>query len=163
MISPSGIASKLLRSEAGTSAVEFALLAPAVLMMMVMTADMGRAWWQSGQVERNLKAAGEYASRVTLDDGALGPKDRDTILNIARFGQTPQAHIMRPDASGPLNVPDAVLGVEVKQKTISDRPAYIIRITAQKKYEPLFPGLAAMFGLEDWRIEAAHEDVNISQ
>lgn len=151
-----------LRDARGASAVEFALLAPFMLLLMALVADMGRAWWQANQIERNLKAAGEYASRVTLDSGDLNDKDRIAVLNIARFGHAPEAVILNP-GSTPLSLPTAQLSVRVEPRDIFLKTVNVVRVEASVPYAPLFPTLMRTVGMGDWRISAMHEDINISE
>jgi Flp pilus assembly protein TadG len=52
----------LLRTEAGTSAVEFALAAPMLLGLLVPIGDLGMAYSQQIQVQQAAQAGAQYAA-----------------------------------------------------------------------------------------------------
>ncbi len=148
--------SEFRRSPRGAAAVEFALLLPLLLIMVVGMVEFGRAISQSNALERGLRAGASFAARSDIPFDAT---TQQSINNLVRTGG------LRGDA--PLLVsgwadPSATLTVDTSGSvTVGGNVVPIIRLEGSVPLDPLLPGLLAVVGLSEFNLSAVHEHAYI--
>ena len=80
-----------IKKQQGLAAVEFAIVVPVMLFLMLATAEFGRVFYQYNTLTKAVQAGARYASRPGLEPGALkdleGEGDFvDRIQNMVVFG-----------------------------------------------------------------------------
>lgn len=147
--------SEFRRSSRGAAAVEFALLLPLLVIMVVGMVEFGRAISQSNALERGLRAGASFAARSDIPFDAI---TQQRINNLVRTG----------DLSGdaPLLVsgwadPSATLTITTTTFTVGANEVPLIRLEGSVPLDPLLPGLLAAVGLEDFNLSAVHEHAYI--
>lgn len=147
--------SKFRRSSRGAAAVEFALLLPLLVIMVVCMVEFGRAISQSNGLERGLRAGASFAARSDIPFDAI---TQQRINNLVRTG----------DLSGnaPLLVsgwadPSATLTITTTTFTVAQNEVPLIRLEGSVPLDPLLPGLLAAVGLSEFNLSAVHEQAYI--
>lgn len=79
---------RLLRSRSGVSAVEFALLAPVLVLMALATADAGMAIYQKMMIGQVLRAGAQMALLGTDQDGIRSVLEEVARKNFTLAGET---------------------------------------------------------------------------
>ena len=135
----------------GGSAIEFALVVPMLLSLVLGVVEVGRLVVQADAVEKSLRSAAVFAARseLPLDAAAL-----TTIRNLVRTGT--------PDGTGDIIVPGwgeagADVLVEPRTETVGGEDIDVIRLTAVVPFTPLVPQLLHAIGLEDLTIRTSHD------
>lgn len=139
----------------GTSAVEFALVMPMLLAMVLGVTEIGRLVAQADAVEKSLRSAAVFAARSEL------PLDSATITTIENLVRTGT-----PDGTGDALVPGwdesgADVIVEPRTVSVDGEDVDVIRLTAVVPFVPLMPGLLHIVGLDDLTIRTSHDQTYI--
>lgn len=139
----------------GGSAVEFAFIAPLLLLLALGVVEIGRLVSQADAVEKNLRAAAVFAARSEL------PLDADTITTIENLVRTGT-----PDGSGAAVVPgwseeDASIVIEPRTVDVDGEEIEVIRLTANVPFVPILAGLLDTFGFDDFTIKTSHDQAYI--
>jgi Flp pilus assembly protein TadG len=71
------------RSNAGSSAVEFALAAPILFLLMFAIIEFGRAWWAKNSLQYAVERAARYA--VVCDPAAVPPAPCPSVSQVTTF------------------------------------------------------------------------------
>lgn len=143
------------RDRRGASAIEFALIAPILLALVVGVTEIARYVNQADTVEKSLRSAAAFGARSEIPlDGAT----ETTMGNLVRTGT--------PDGSGALLVPGwgeagADLDIETFTVTVNGEDNEVIRLSATVPFVPLSPGLVGMFGLDSLEIQVSHEQTHM--
>lgn len=82
------------RSDAGTTAVEFAIVAPILFLLLFAIMEFGRAWW----TKNSLQYAIERAARYAVICSANCPSDAQiaTYASNQMYDQTIDASVFQP-------------------------------------------------------------------
>lgn len=147
--------SEFRRSPRGAAAVEFALLLPLLLIMLVGMVEFGRAISQSNALERGLRAGASFAARSDIPFDAT---TEQRINNLVKTGGL--------SGDAPLLVsgwadPSATLTITTTTFTVGANEVPLIRLEGSVPLDPLLPGLLAAVGLEDFNLSAVHEQAYI--
>ena len=151
----SASSNSLRRDRRGGSAIEFALIAPVLLALILAVTEVARFINQADAVEKSLRSAAAFAARSEIPlDGSVTA----TVQNLVRTGT--------PDGSGPFIVPGwaeggASIVVETFTAAVDGEDMDVIRLTATVPFVPLTPGLVAMFGLGALQIQTSHEQTHM--
>lgn len=146
---------RFARHRGAAAVVEFALLLPVLLLIMVVLIEAGRGISQMQTVERGLRAGAMLAAR---SDWPLDGTAQTAVANLVKTGTT--------DGSGAFLVPGwadagASLNITPTTTVIGGSTVGIIRLDAQVPYQELLPGMIGFFGLNQITLRASHEQVYI--
>jgi Flp pilus assembly protein TadG len=122
--------------ERGLAAVEFAIILPVVLFIMLATAELGRALYQSNALTKAVRDGARY-----LADEALNATTGVIELDATKQSQTKNLVIYgnTPGAGAPV-----LPGLAPAQITITSPDPLHVRVSAAYPYQPMFallPGL----------------------
>ncbi len=151
-----GWLNSLRRDRRGTAAVEFALCTPLFLLVLIGVIEYGRLLAQSNAVEKGLRAGAMLAAR---SDFPLTGAQMQLVQNVVKTGNV--------DGTPPFLVDgwqDAGASLVIETSTFTSGAVVnlpVIRLEATVPYDPLLPGLMSSFGLENLKIETAHEQARI--
>lgn len=141
----------LRRADGGNSVLEFAFLLPVLLLLLVGTTEIGRAYYQAAAVEKGLRSAALFAARSPMP---LAPETQAMVENLARTGTL--------DGSGPLLVagwasPAARLTVTTRTFSAAGVTTPVIDIDAEVPFSPMMPGLYGFMDMGNHTIRMNHE------
>ncbi len=141
----------LLRDRRGVSAIEFALVAPVLILLLIGVTEVGRLIVQADAVDKALRSGAMFAARSELP---LDAATETAVENLVKTGTS--------DGTGALLVPgwadaDASLLIEPFTVDVNGQSVDVIRLTASVPFDALMPELLATFGMDDLRIETSHE------
>jgi Flp pilus assembly pilin Flp len=145
----------LARDRRGGSAIEFALIAPVLLALILGVTEIARFINHADAVEKSLRSAAAFAARSEVPlDGATLTK----VENLVRTGT--------PDGTGDFIVPGwaeagASILVQTFTATVGGVDHEVIRLTATVPFVPITPALVEMFGLGDLQILSSHEQTHM--
>ncbi len=153
-----GWLNRLRRCRRGVAAVEFGLMLPMLMILLVCIVELGRFLALGEAVEKGLRAGAMYAARQDLP---LSAAAEGQIRNLVRTGTN--------DGSGEFLAPalaDPAVTVDIpnplKQETLPDGTTVrVIELTASVPYDELLPGILSFFGLNQLSVTMSHEQVHI--
>ena len=133
------------------AAVEFALLAPVLALVMVGLFDFGYYLNQSNDLDKSLRVGAMLAARSSLP---LSGSVETTIDNLVKTGTT--------DGSGNYIVPgwsngSASLSVTTTTYSSGGTDFEVIKLAASVPYEAYFSGFLQSYGFNTITMSAAHE------
>jgi Flp pilus assembly protein TadG len=125
----------LLRSRSGNAAVEFALIAPLLLGMLLGMIDVGMGFYQEMEVENAAQAGAQYALVKGWDVSAVGTAvaQASTMSDIS-LAPAPSSQEWLGCASGTAITPSS----PGEKCANGDPPATYVTVTAQATYVPIF-------------------------
>ncbi len=129
-----------LRCKAGTAALEFGLMAPFLIMLVVATVEVGSAVYQGMEAQNAAEAGAVYASRHGFDTaGITGAVLNATPAAGITAAPAPTQFCGCPTAGG---IADTACATTCSDGTA---PGQYLRITARITHDPLlsFSGLVA--------------------
>jgi Flp pilus assembly protein TadG len=134
----------LWREVAGNSAIEFALLASPIILMMVGVADYGTATWRKMQLQHAAQAGAEYAIKSGFDATAIS----NAVTNATSYSDvsaTPAPAQSCGCASG-TTITAATCGSTCAGGAVAGS---YVTVSAQATYTTLipYPGIANSFAL----------------
>lgn len=127
---------RLLRCRRGAAAVEFALILPVLITILVGTVEVARALIQANAIEKGLRAGAMYVARATL------PVDSATqaaVENLVRRGSLDGTADYL--AAGWNEAGAGVVVARLSDFTTGGIDVPVFRITATVPFVPLLPGL----------------------
>jgi Flp pilus assembly protein TadG len=128
-----GMAAKLRSTERGQSLVELALSLPLLLLILLGTVDLGRAFFDYVELRNAAREGAGY--------GARRPEDRPGIEERVRRHGVPA---------------DAAVGVTCSTVCAVAPGAGTVTVTASRTFEPVATGfLQAYFGLDPFELRAS--------
>lgn len=151
---------RLLRCRSGAPAVEFALIAPLLLVVVLGISETGMYLADQSALDRSLRAGAMVAARADLGPGpSLGAATQTLIGNLVKTGT--------PDGSGGYLLDGwsdagASLDIDVDTVTLADPDAtqkVVFTLTAVVPYDPFMPGLLGF--LSNLTLIAVHEQAYI--
>lgn len=120
------------RLEQGLAAVELAILMPVFLMLMLATAELGRACYEFNTLTKAVREGGRYLSARALNGAgvvALTAQEQTTARRIVVFGN--------PAGAGAPLLTGFKVG-DVAITTVSSTGGTHVVVTATYDYEPMF-------------------------
>jgi len=137
------------------AAVEFALFAPLLALVMVGMYDFGYYLNQSNDLDKSLRAGAMLAARSSLP---LSSGVQTTIDNLVKTGTT--------DGSGDYVVPgwsdgSASLSLTTTTYSSGGTDYDVIRLVASVPYEAYFSGFLQTYGIATLTMTAAHEQTYV--
>ena len=135
----------------GVSAIEFAILAPVLLIVVGGVVEVGRLLAEGNQLEKSVQAGAMVAARRTLPLDAASLTD---IQNAVRTG--------RIDGTAPLLLPGwtdggSSLTITVTPQSVLGQAINVIRIDAIVPHVPIVQGLMDLAGLGALPVAASRE------
>ncbi len=148
---------KFRHDASGNTVIEFALMAPVLLLLFSGLLEIGRAHYQAVAVEKGLRAAAVYAARSPFP---LSAADLQIAENIARTGTrdgTGDALVAGWDDAG------ATLSIDSSASyALSETYSVpLIQVSASVPMVPLVPNLFNYVGLTPDNIVMAHEQAHV--
>lgn len=147
---------RLRRSRGGVAAVEFALVLPLLLLILVAIVEIGRVMSQASAVEKGLRAGAQFAARSSVLP-LTGSADQQ-FQNLVKWGNVDGTGSLLVDGWADAN---ATLSINLRNDTVGGNPVTVIRVQASVPYDPLLSGLAGFFGLDSFTITTSHEQTYI--
>ncbi|MBT3927210.1 MAG: hypothetical protein HOA58_07765 [Rhodospirillaceae bacterium] len=143
------------RDRRGVAAVEVAVVMPIFLLLFSGLIEVGRAYEQANAIEKGLRAGALYLARTGDPAAASAQATASELVRTGRIGG--DAPFLAPGWEQGNSVLDITLGNFV----LGEQNLAVIRIAAEVPFEPLVPGLAASFGLDDYTIRLSHEQAYV--
>lgn len=134
----------------GAAAVEFALLAPVLLILLFGMTELARALVQANAIEKGLRAGAALASRAALP---LSADDEERIRNLVETGTADGSGA--PLAEGWLDEDARVTITPLADFHSEGVDVPRVRITATVPFAPLMPGFGAFV------FERSHEQAYV--
>ena len=142
----SGWLNRLLRCQSGSPAVEFALVLPIFLIVVVGIVEVGSLLAETTAVEKGLRVGAMIAARANL------PLDGDTVARIRNAAMTDING--KPRARGWTD-PSTIV-IETRIETLPDgTEVTVFRLRAVVPYDPLVPGFINFLG--GLNLQAVHD------
>jgi len=86
-----------LRDRRGIAAVEFALVAPVLLLVVFTMYDLGEAMWRTTRLELAARAGAQYAFAKPLDEAGIAARVRGQLEGLEDVTIAPTAMVCRCD------------------------------------------------------------------
>ena len=148
---------RLTRDARGNAVVEFGLVLPLLLLLLVGITEIGRAYYQANAVEKGLRAGALFAGRNSFP---LTAQVRTMVTNLVKTGTLdgsgPYLVSGWADVNAGLNIDDTLTFLVDATTTIP-----VVRVTATVPFDPLMPGMLAVVGLGDITIQLGHEQAYV--
>ncbi len=148
---------RLTRDARGNAVVEFALVLPLLLLLLIGITEIGRAYYQANAVEKGLRAGALFAGRNSFP---LTAQVRTMVANLVKTGTLDGSggHLVSgwADVDADLTIDDTLTFPIDATTTIP-----VVRLTASVPLDPLMPGMLALVGLGDVTIELSHEQAYV--
>ena len=156
--------SRLLHSEHGASAVEFALILPLLILLLFGLFEVGRMFWTCNIVSASVRDAARYAARVDMNCGGFANgADTANTQRLARTGTidvggTPVIQNWTNNASVAVNI-SCVSNASGTYLGIYEGAAQIprVEVTAAAPFQTSF--LSLLPGLNLGTISVSHAEV----
>lgn len=124
--------------ERGLAAVEFAIILPVVLLIMLATAELGRAFYQDNTLAKAVRDGARYLADQAIDGTtgviALDTTKQSQTKNLVIYGNT-------AGTGAPL-----LPGLAPEQITITSPDPLHVHVSAAYPYQPIFASLPG-FGM----------------
>ncbi len=147
---------KALKDRRGNAMVEFALVLPVILLILGGLVDIGRLFYQADALEKALRDGATFAARSQLP---LSQEAIEKTANLIKTGTlSGNGALLLPgwqNGSGELDI--ETVSVPVMDPLGQQEMVPVIRLRASVPAQPLLPGIWALFGQENFTIEASHE------
>ena len=143
---------QLVRDRRGVAAVEFALVAPVLIVIAAGLTDMGRAVVQSAALEKGLRVGALYAAR---NEFPLSAAVQTEIENLVKTGDPTGAAPYLVSGWGEAG---ADLTIETFDFDVNGTPLPVVRLRATVPYKALMPGLIPNSSFD---MKASHEQAYI--
>lgn len=146
---------KLARDQRGVSAIEFAFFMPVLLLMLVGLMELGRAHYQAAAMEKALRAGAVFAARNSMP---LAANVETAVENVVKTGnlQGAQPYIVPGWAEA-----SASFSITPRTYDVAGSTLQMVRLNATVPYMPLVPGLAMVWGLNNYTMSFSHDQAFI--
>ncbi len=146
---------KLIQNVKGNAVIEFAFMAPLLLVVLSGMSEIGRAYFQANAVEKGLRAGALFAAR---NAAPLSPSARTAARNLVMTGTI--------DGSGPFLVPGwsdpaAAVDITTTDFALGGDIVPVYRFEASVPYVPMAGNLMAFVGIDNFTIRTSHEQAYI--
>lgn len=153
---------RFLRNRRGSSAVEFALYLPVLMILVVGMSEVSVAIMQSVALEKSLRSGALYASRANLP---LSDATRTEVTNIIKKGNTAGTGSYLIDS---WNESSATLSISVSNYTMATTTSVlgsnqlpVITVTAIVPYRPILSDLLSAFGMGVFTLSLSQQQAHI--
>lgn len=122
----------LLRCESGSSLVEFAMVLPILLLLVLGAIDFGRAYYLSIEVANAARAGAQYGVLNSSDTAGMQTAAESDAPDVPNMTATPQVGCECLDGSNsmsPCSSPPACTG----------NPVGFVEVTTNATYTPVIP------------------------
>lgn len=135
----------------GLAAVEFAIILPLVLLIMLATAELGRALYQYNTLTKAVQDGARYLSNEATKGSSTGLINLDTTKesqtrNLVVFGN--------PAGAGAPLLP----GLAPERVTVTSPDPLHVEVRVNYPYQPIFPSLPGFGAMSDmstaWTLSA---------
>ena len=130
----------------GVAAIEMAITLPVLLLMLIATAELGRAFYQYNTLTKAVHSAARYLSDNALDGSlpliALTDDKRTAVKNLVVYANT-------GGGGDPV-----VAGLDAADVTVTQVDASHIEVTVSFGYQPMFTRIPT-FGLSAADVDTA--------
>ncbi len=145
---------RLRRDAEGMSAVEFALMLPVFLLILVGMTDLGRALYQTNTIEKGLRAGAMYAAR---GDFPLTSTQLTEAENIVKKGNRAGSGVYLVNGwSDPSS-----LNIFTTTEVVDGTALPVYHFVADVPYDPLLPGVVSALQIDQIRLKLTHEQAHI--
>ena len=120
----------------GLVVVELAIITPVVLMIMLATAEIGRAFFQYTTLTKAVEAGTRYYASAINDTEDMSDKEK-TARNLVVYGS--------PQAGGVKVLPDPWGTTDVIVQVVGTSPDEHVRVTTSYDFQPII-GQIPIFG-----------------
>jgi len=118
------------RAQRGIAAIEMAITLPVLLLLLVGTAELGRAFYQYNALTKSIRTAVRYLADHAIDDTSgivqLTAEKQTTVKNLAVYA----------NASG--GGDPVVAGLDAADVTVTQVDSSHFEVTASFNYQPIF-------------------------
>lgn len=147
MITPQVKLSQLIRSDQrGVAVIEFALILPVLLMLLLASAELGRAFYQYNTLTKAVRDGARYLSDNALNGAGvidLGSGITAATKNMVVFGNS---------AGSGSALLDSLTINDITINTVDTRH---LKVTASFTYTPIFAAGIPTFGADSQTISTA--------
>ena len=147
---------RLRHDRRGVAAVEFGLLLPMLMVLLVGIAEIGRYLGQAEAVEKGLRAGAMYAARQTLP---LSGTAKTEIANLVKTGTKDGSG--RYLAAGWAESGANVAITSTSATTTDGTAVTVIELTASVPYDEMLPGMLGFIGISSLNLSMSHEQVHV--
>lgn len=142
-------ARRLLCDRRAVAELEFALMAPVLILIGIGIVELGRVMAQATAVEKGFHVGASYLARMVLP---LSVASRTTIANLIKTGDP--AGVAPPLATGSTKAVANLTITNTGSFSMGSTQLPVIRLSAEVPFDPLLPGF---FGLDGFKIKLFHE------
>lgn len=153
---------KFIKDRRGSSAVEFALYLPVLMILVVGMAEVSVAIMQSVSLEKSLRSGALYASRSNLP---LSAATQTEISNIVQKGNTAGTGSYLIDS---WNDDSSTLSISVSNYTMATTTSVlgsnqlpVITVSAVVPYRPILADLLSVFGMGTFTLALSQQQAHI--
>lgn len=132
--------------QCGIATVEFAIVAPLLLLLMLATAELGRAFYTYNTLTKTIRDGARYASTAALN----GAKVIDLTAQI----QTDTKNLVVYGSMTPNGQP-VLQGLRTGQVSVNAPDAVHVQVSAAFPYAPMFAAGIPTFGLGSGNISVS--------
>lgn len=125
----------------GIATVEFAIVAPLLLLLMLATAELGRAFYTYNTLTKTVRDGARYASIAALNGAKvidLTPQIQTDTKNVVVYGNT------TPDGQPVLQ---GLSTGQVEVEDVDDPDTVHVKVSAEFLYEPIVKDVIPTFDL----------------
>jgi Flp pilus assembly protein TadG len=136
------------KRQRGLAIVEFTIVLPLMLLLLLATAELGRAFYEYNTLTKTVRDGARYLADVALD-GTTGIVD----LTDAKIAETVNL-VVYGNIAG---TGDPLLnGLSVADISVVEANPTHIQVSASYQYSPIFPGGIPTFGLGSGNISTGY-------
>ena len=153
---------RFARERNGSSAVEFALYLPILMIMVVGMTEVSMAIMQSVTLEKSLRSGALYAARSDLP---LSETALTEVENIIKTGNTAGTGSYLVDG---WNDETSSLSVSVSNYTLAMETSVlgsnllpVVTVTATMPYQPILSDLLSLFGMGEFTLSLSQQQAHI--
>ncbi|MGH8510623.1 MAG: TadE/TadG family type IV pilus assembly protein [Gammaproteobacteria bacterium] len=131
--------------QCGIATIEFAIVAPVLLLLMLATAELGRAFYTYNTLTKLVRDGARYVSTVANEGGGID-------LTSQKIGDTKNLVVYGMTAGGSQPL---LPGLTIGDVTVSEADAEHVQVNAVYPYLPLFAGGIPTYGFGSGNISVS--------
>jgi Flp pilus assembly protein TadG len=137
---------KFRACQRGLVTVELAIILPLIILIMLATAEFGRAFYQYTTLSKAVEAGARYYASVALDPSVTDTVALPTTENLIVFAS--------PDGSGSAILPSFTVS-DVTEISLNAVPDHV-RVSAEYDFVPLIGGIPIFGSAASFTMTATH-------